>query len=165
MSDFRGVSASQVAALVRSGESSAREQAERALAAIDATNHVIHAFVAVDPARALAEADAVDRRIAAGDDVGPLTGVPIGVKDLEHAIGYVTTYGSARRTRPSSAGRPTPATNCSRPPPTRGTRRAARAARRVVREPRWPRGWFPSPPVPTVAGRSGSPRPSTACPV
>ena len=95
MSDFRGVSASEVAELVRSGQSSAREQTERALAAIDATNPVLHAFVAVDPARALAEADAVDRRIAAGDDVGPLAGVPIGVKDLEHAVGYVTTYGSA----------------------------------------------------------------------
>lgn len=95
MADFRGVTAAEVAALVRSGATSAREQTERALAAIEATNHVVHAFVAVDPERALAEADAVDRRIAAGDDVGPLAGVPIGVKDLEDAAGYVTTRGSA----------------------------------------------------------------------
>ncbi|HWL43952.1 MAG TPA: amidase family protein [Ilumatobacter sp.] len=95
MTDFRGVSAREVAGLVQSGASSAREQAERALAAIAATNDVIHAFVAVDAERALAEADAVDRRIAAGDEVGPLAGVPIGVKDLEDAVGYVTTRGSA----------------------------------------------------------------------
>jgi len=95
MNDFRGVSARDVAELVRSGASSAREQTERALAAIEATNAVVRAFVAVDAERALAEADAVDRRIAAGDDVGPLAGVPIGVKDLEDAIGYVTTRGSA----------------------------------------------------------------------
>jgi aspartyl-tRNA(Asn)/glutamyl-tRNA(Gln) amidotransferase subunit A len=95
VSDFRGVGAADVAAQVRDGQTSAREQAERALTAIAATNDVVHAFVAVDAERALAEADAVDRRIAAGEDVGPLAGVPIGVKDLEHAVGYVTTYGSA----------------------------------------------------------------------
>lgn len=94
MSDFRGVSASEVAELVRSGQSSAREQTQRALDAIAATNDAVHAFVAVDAERALAEAGAIDRRIAAGDDVGPLAGVPIGVKDLEHAAGYVTTFGS-----------------------------------------------------------------------
>lgn len=105
MSDFRGVSARDVAELVRSGASSAREQTERALAAIAATNDVVHAFVAVDPERALAEADAVDRRIAAGDDVGPLAGVPIGVKDLEDATGYVTTRGSAlHRDDPPATG-------------------------------------------------------------
>lgn len=95
MNDFRGVTARDVAELVRTGASSAREQTERALAAIAATNDVVRAFVAVDAERALAEADAVDRRIAAGEDVGPLAGVPIGVKDLEDAAGYVTTRGSA----------------------------------------------------------------------
>lgn len=105
MSDFRGVSAREVAELVRSGASTAREQTERALAAIAATNDVLHAFVAVDPDRALAEADAVDRRIAAGDDVGPLAGVPLGVKDLEDAVGYVTTRGSALyRDEPPATG-------------------------------------------------------------
>lgn len=95
MTDFRGTSAADVAAAVRSGTTSAREQTQRALSAIDAYDDTIHAFVAVDPERALAEADDVDRRIAAGEDVGPLAGVPIGVKDLEDAIGYVTTQGSA----------------------------------------------------------------------
>lgn len=95
MDDFRGMSAAQVAAQVRSGEVSAREQVERSLAVIAATDPTIHAFVAVDAERALAEAAGIDARVAAGDEVGSLAGVPIGVKDLEDAIGFVTTFGSA----------------------------------------------------------------------
>src|SRR5690606_10549051 len=95
MTDFRGTTAAEVAELVLSGQSSAREQTEQALAAIDAYNPTIGAFVAVDAERALAEADAIDARLAAGETVGPLAGVPLGVKDLEDAAGYVTTHGSA----------------------------------------------------------------------
>src|SRR5262249_24276268 len=36
---------------------------------------------------------AIDARIAAGEDVGALAGVPFGVKDLESAAGFVTTFG------------------------------------------------------------------------
>lgn len=95
MADFRNQTAADVAAQVRSGASSARTETERALAAIAATNPTLHAFVAVDADRALADADAIDARLAAGEDVGPLAGVPLGVKDLEDAIGYTTTCGSA----------------------------------------------------------------------
>lgn len=95
MDDFRGTTVAEVAAQVRSGEVTARQQVEKALAAIDATNDTLHAFVAVDADAALAAADDIDRRVAAGEDPGLLTGVPLGVKDLEDAIGYVTTHGSA----------------------------------------------------------------------
>ncbi|MCU1398394.1 MAG: putative amidase, partial [Acidimicrobiales bacterium] len=40
------------------------------------------------------DADALDRRIAAGEGAGPLAGVPLGVKDTEDVIGLPTTYGS-----------------------------------------------------------------------
>ena len=72
-----------------------------------------------------------------GSDPGPLAGIPIGVKDLEDAVGYVTTHGSvglrraARRPprtrswwpgwwRPGawSSGRPTPRNSAGRPIPT-----------------------------------------------
>lgn len=97
MSDvgFRGVTVAEVAAEVRSGQRPARAQVERSLAAIDALDGTLHAFVVVDAERALATADAVDRRIAAGDDVGPLAGVPVAVKDVEDVEGLVTTHGSA----------------------------------------------------------------------
>ena len=41
------------------------------------------------------QARALDARLARGEDIGPLAGIPLGVKDLEDAAGFVTTYGSA----------------------------------------------------------------------
>ncbi|MBA2497453.1 MAG: amidase [Acidimicrobiia bacterium] len=84
----------ELAARVRARTTSAREAVAAALARIDAHDGAIAAFVAVDGDRALAEAAAIDERIAAGRPAGPLAGVPIGVKDLEDAIGFRTTRGS-----------------------------------------------------------------------
>lgn len=93
--DFQTSSVEAIAAAVRAGEVSARALTETSLAAIAAHDGVLNAFVAVDAEGALAQADALDARIAAGDDVGPLAGVPIGVKDLEDAAGFRTTRGAA----------------------------------------------------------------------
>lgn len=93
--DFRRTTVEELAALVTEGEVSARELTEVALARIEATNPEVNAFVAVDHQRALAEADVIDQRLGAGEDVGPLAGVPIGVKDTEDAVGFRTTQGSA----------------------------------------------------------------------
>jgi Asp-tRNA(Asn)/Glu-tRNA(Gln) amidotransferase A subunit family amidase len=68
-----------------------------ALDQISALNPIFNAFCAVDGERAMAEAGALDERIAGGRDPGPLAGMPIGVKDLEDAAGFVTTYGSPLR--------------------------------------------------------------------
>jgi aspartyl-tRNA(Asn)/glutamyl-tRNA(Gln) amidotransferase subunit A len=83
-----------LAAAVRSGERTARWAVEQALAAIEARNDEVNAFVAVDVEGALASADEVDAAVARGEDPGPLAGVPFGVKDLEDAVGMVTSYGS-----------------------------------------------------------------------
>jgi aspartyl-tRNA(Asn)/glutamyl-tRNA(Gln) amidotransferase subunit A len=93
--DFLTDSVEAISERVRSGEQSAREVTEHAIARIEALNPTINAFVAWDGERALAQADALDARVAAGDDAGPLAGIPIGVKDLEAVEGYVTTFGSA----------------------------------------------------------------------
>src|ERR671936_137467 len=69
--------ATEQAALVRSGEASARELVQASLAAIDRVNNDLNAVVTRCDERALAEADAVQ----AGDD-RPLAGVPLLVKDL-----------------------------------------------------------------------------------
>ena len=81
-----------VVAAVRSGQVSGVEMVQAALDRIVA-DPTLTAFVALDPPRALAAAAALDARIAAGEDPGPLAGLPIGVKDLEDAEGYVTSFG------------------------------------------------------------------------
>ncbi len=93
--DFRSVTVEALAASVRAGDLTARSLTEAALARIEAHNPALNAFVAVDADAALAQADAVDARVAAGEDAGSLDGIPIGVKDLEDAAGFVTTRGAA----------------------------------------------------------------------
>jgi amidase len=84
-------SAARQAALVRSGELSARELVEASLAANERLDPAINAFVLVCPERALAEANTV----RPGDE-RPLCGVPIAVKDLLGASeGLPTAHGSA----------------------------------------------------------------------
>ena len=92
--DFRTETVEGLAQRVRDKEVSARELTQAALDRIDLLNTRFNAFVAVDPIGALEQADAVDERLAAGEDVGPLAGIPLGVKDLEDAAGFVTTHGS-----------------------------------------------------------------------
>ncbi|HEV3281771.1 MAG TPA: amidase family protein [Acidimicrobiales bacterium] len=92
--DFRTESAIELAGEVRRGERSARELVDHAFERITALNPTINAFVAVDEDRAHAAAEAVDSTVTAGGDPGVLAGIPIGVKDLEDAAGFVTTHGS-----------------------------------------------------------------------
>jgi aspartyl-tRNA(Asn)/glutamyl-tRNA(Gln) amidotransferase subunit A len=82
------------ARLVRDGLASARELVQRSLDGVAATQDALNAFVHIDAEGALATADAVDRARAAGEPLGPLAGVPFGVKDLEDCIGMPTTRGS-----------------------------------------------------------------------
>jgi Asp-tRNA(Asn)/Glu-tRNA(Gln) amidotransferase A subunit family amidase len=105
--DFRHITVEDLAGHVRAGDLTAVAVTEAALERIEKLNPVLNAFVAVDADDALAQARAVDVRIQAGEDVGPLAGIPIGVKDLEDAKGFVTSHGSALR-----AGNP-PATEDS----------------------------------------------------
>ncbi|MDQ1360125.1 MAG: amidase [Acidimicrobiaceae bacterium] len=93
--DFRTESVSSLADQVRKGETSARDLVRHALSRIEADNPRLNAFVAVDGERALVAAASIDEQVASGGDPGPLAGIPIGVKDLEDAAGFVTTQGSA----------------------------------------------------------------------
>ena len=93
--DFRTTSIEDLARSVRTKAVSARELTEVALAQIERLDPHYNTFVAVDTERARSEAGAIDERIAAGQDPGALAGIPLGVKDLQNAVGYVTTYGSA----------------------------------------------------------------------
>jgi aspartyl-tRNA(Asn)/glutamyl-tRNA(Gln) amidotransferase subunit A len=81
---------------IRAGELSAVGLMEECLAAIEAANPTLNAFVHLHPTQALAAAAAVDAAVRSGraDELGPLAGVPFGVKDLEDCAGMPTTRGS-----------------------------------------------------------------------
>ena len=84
----------EIAAAVRSGSLSAREVLDDHLARIDARDGEINAFnlVMVDEARAAAAA--VDAQVAAGENPGPLAGVPLALKDNLCTHGIPTTCSS-----------------------------------------------------------------------
>ncbi len=83
-----------IAAGVRSGELSARHVLDDHLATIDGREREIHAFNSVLTDRARDAADDIDRRVAAGEDPGPLAGVPIALKDNLCTRGVDTTCSS-----------------------------------------------------------------------
>jgi aspartyl-tRNA(Asn)/glutamyl-tRNA(Gln) amidotransferase subunit A len=87
---------SDAAALIRTGALSSEELTRACLGAIEQENGSLNAFVFVDEEHALASAKEVDQFVLDGhaDELGPLAGVPFGVKDLEDCAGMPTTRGS-----------------------------------------------------------------------
>ncbi len=79
-------------AALASGETTATDLTRRCLEQARTNAH--GAWLALDEAGALAQAAAVDARRGAGTPLGPLAGVPVGVKDLFCTRGLATTCGS-----------------------------------------------------------------------
>ncbi|MEL7158102.1 MAG: amidase, partial [Actinomycetota bacterium] len=92
--DFRDHQVVELASMVRRREVSARELTAAALSRIEQLEPQLNAFVTVDEAAAMEEAATIDERLAAGESVGKLAGIPLAVKDLEDAAGLPTRYGS-----------------------------------------------------------------------
>ncbi len=95
--DFRSIRLADLVGKVRRKEISAREVTNHAIERLGALNETLNAFVAVDTDRARRDAAAIDERISRGEDPGPLSGIPVGVKDLEAVEGFRTTFGSVLR--------------------------------------------------------------------
>jgi aspartyl-tRNA(Asn)/glutamyl-tRNA(Gln) amidotransferase subunit A len=94
MSGATRLTAAAVAGKIASGEVSAVEIAQAHLDRIAAVDGAVHAFLHVDTDGALAAAKAVDAQRSAGDDLGPLAGVPLAMKDVVVTQGLPTTAGS-----------------------------------------------------------------------
>lgn len=88
------LSAATIAARVRAGQLSAREVTEVALERLERLNPLLHAFCTPAPELALRSATALDARIARGEPVGALAGVPVGIKDLVLTKDIPTVSGS-----------------------------------------------------------------------
>ncbi|HWG85787.1 MAG TPA: Asp-tRNA(Asn)/Glu-tRNA(Gln) amidotransferase subunit GatA [Deinococcales bacterium] len=87
------MTAVETASLVRAGEASAAEVVGAALERARAAES-LNAFISLDEEGALARARLIDQRRAAGEDLGPLAGVPVALKDNLCVRGGRTTAGS-----------------------------------------------------------------------
>jgi Asp-tRNA(Asn)/Glu-tRNA(Gln) amidotransferase A subunit family amidase len=95
-----GVSAAAEA--IRRGETTSSALVEASLARIASTDGALQAWVSVDGSGASAAALARDDDRRSGRSVGPLHGVPLGIKDIIDVAGMTTTAGAAAfaHTRP-----------------------------------------------------------------
>ncbi|MFC7340036.1 amidase [Saccharopolyspora griseoalba] len=86
--------ATELTALIRSGELSAREALQAHLKRVEELNPKVNALVSLAPEQALEAAREADERFARGEEVGPLHGLPMAHKDTHETAGLRTTFGS-----------------------------------------------------------------------
>jgi Asp-tRNA(Asn)/Glu-tRNA(Gln) amidotransferase A subunit family amidase len=87
-------SMTELAAMLRSGETTPTALTEYLIARIEKLNGPLNAFNLVTAERAMAEAKSAEALLASGRDLGPLHGIPYAVKDLYDVVGLPTTAGS-----------------------------------------------------------------------
>ena len=88
------LTAVELAQKIRSGELSAVETMEAHLAQIEKVNPQVNAIVTLLPEMAMEAARKADEKLARGEEVGPLHGLPVAHKDLVQTKGIRTTFGS-----------------------------------------------------------------------
>ena len=92
--DLHGLTACEAARLIREGAISAEQLAQACLARIRETDGEVQAWAFLDPDHVLAQARAADEWRLGGRPVGPLHGVPVGVKDIIDTADMPTENGS-----------------------------------------------------------------------
>lgn len=88
------LTACQAAAEIARGAISAEDYTRACLARIEEVEGEIQAFAHLDPAHAIAQARELDAHKARGGALGPLHGIPVGIKDIIDTSDYPTEFGS-----------------------------------------------------------------------
>ena len=94
MSELTNKTALQLNSIFLNKEASAQQITEAFLQRIEQYDKTINAFISVNGELALKRAQELDQKLAAGESLGKLAGVPIGIKDLINLEGSETTAGS-----------------------------------------------------------------------
>ncbi len=94
--DIETASLETIVAALRDGRLSAAAIADRAIANHAARGEALHAYKTFDPDRVRAEAELADAAFATHNDLGPLQGIPVSIKDLFGVAGYPTFAGCPR---------------------------------------------------------------------
>jgi len=92
--DLTSLTIAQLHERLRAGAGTARQVTEAHFERIRQRNAKLNAYLALAPERALAQADAIDRRVKAKEPLPPLAGVPVAIKDVIATRGIPTTAGS-----------------------------------------------------------------------
>ncbi len=96
MTEIHRLSASALAEAIARGSISARAALDHYLARIERRGEPINAVVVLNAESARERADAADAALAAGDNWGPLHGVPMTVKDSYEVLGFTTVVGEPK---------------------------------------------------------------------
>jgi aspartyl-tRNA(Asn)/glutamyl-tRNA(Gln) amidotransferase subunit A len=92
--NFTTLTIGQIQELLKNRQASALDIAKAHLSQIDQRDGEVRAYLSLSPERALAQAERIDQKIAAGEPLGPLAGVPVAVKDVILTKGIRTTCAS-----------------------------------------------------------------------
>src|ERR1700676_797442 len=94
MSELCDIGAAELRRMIGAKEISPVELLDSCLRRIERVNPALNAVTAMCVDRAKSEAKAAERAVISGDPLGPLHGLPIGIKDLNETGGLRTTWGS-----------------------------------------------------------------------